>query len=74
MTFEPEPRQLVVHVTPDGYQLITSGAHYLHMTKSQLVETAVEFYLNSRRDEMEAGMCELLGSVPADGLDAGPPA
>jgi hypothetical protein len=30
------------------------------MSKKDLVEAAVEFYLNARREEMQAGMRELL--------------
>jgi len=32
----------------------TSGTHYLRMSKKDLVEAAVEFYLNARREEMQA--------------------
>jgi hypothetical protein len=46
-------------VCPEGGKLITSGAHYLRMSKD-LVEAAVEFYLNARREEMQAGTRELL--------------
>lgn len=69
MESEPVPRETAVHVSPDCYQLITSGAHFLHVSKRELVMTAVEYYLNSRRDEMEAGMVELLSQLagrPAD--------
>jgi hypothetical protein len=45
---------------PEGDRLVTSGAHYVRMSKKDLVEAAVEFYLNAR-EEMQAGMCELLG-------------
>lgn len=60
---EPAPRQVAVKVSPEGDRLITSGAHYLHMSKKDLVEAAVEFYLNARREEMQAGMRELLGQL-----------
>ena len=30
---EQVPRQVAVNVSPEGDRLITSGAHYLHMTK-----------------------------------------
>jgi hypothetical protein len=33
---------------------------YLRVSKKDLVEAAVEFYLNARREEMKAGMRELL--------------
>ena len=57
---EQAPRQVAVKVSPEGYKLITSGAHYLHMSKKDLVEAAVAFYLDARREEMQAGMRQLL--------------
>jgi predicted component of type VI protein secretion system len=54
------PRQVAVKVSPAGDKLITSGANYLHMSKKDLVEEAVRFYLDARREEMQAGMRELL--------------
>ncbi|MBO0801737.1 MAG: hypothetical protein J2P25_01485 [Nocardiopsaceae bacterium] len=57
---EQTPRQVAVKVSPEGDKLITSGANYLHMSKKDLVEAAVVFYLNARREEMQAGMRELL--------------
>jgi hypothetical protein len=60
---EPTPRQVAVKVSPEGDRLITSGAHYLRMSKKDLVEAAVEFYLNARREEMQAGMRELLSQL-----------
>jgi hypothetical protein len=62
-TIEQAPRQIAVKVSPEGDRLITSGAHYLHMTKKDLVEAAVAFYLDARREEMQAGMRELLGML-----------
>ncbi len=41
----------------------TAGAYYLRMSKKNLVEAAVEFYLNARREEVQAGMRELLGQL-----------
>ena len=32
-TMEPTPRQVAVKVSPEGDRLITSGAHYLRMSK-----------------------------------------
>ena len=58
-----DPRQVAVKVSPEGDRLITSGAHYLRMSKKDLVEAAVEFYLNARREEMQAGMRELLSQL-----------
>src|SRR5229473_1084991 len=60
---ENAPRQVAVKVSPEGDKLITSGAHYLHMSKKDLVEAAVAFYLDARRDEMQAGMRELLSEL-----------
>jgi hypothetical protein len=57
---EQAPRQIAVKVSPEGDKLITSGANYLHMSKKDLVEAAVAFYLDARREEMQAGMRELL--------------
>jgi len=62
-TAEHAPRQIAVKVSSDGDKLITSGAHYLHMSKKDLVEAAVAFYLDSRREEMQAGMRELLSEL-----------
>jgi hypothetical protein len=59
-TVEPTPRQVAIKVSPEGDKLITSGAHYLHMSKKDLVEAAVAFYLDARREEMQAGMRQLL--------------
>jgi len=60
---EQAPRQVAVKVSPEGDRLITSGAHYLHMSKKDLVEAAVTFYLDARREEMQAGMRELLSQL-----------
>jgi hypothetical protein len=60
---EQAPRQVAVKVSPEGDRLITSGAHYLHMSKKDLVEAAVAFYLDARREEMQAGMRELLSQL-----------
>jgi len=59
-TMDHTPRQIAVKVSPAGDKLITSGANYLHMSKKDLVEEAVRFYLDARREEMQAGMRELL--------------
>ena len=58
-TVEPTPRQVAIKVSPEGDKLITSGAHYLRMSKKDLVEV----YLNARREEMKAGMRELLSQL-----------
>src|SRR5580698_4142925 len=57
------PRQVAVKISPEGDKLITSGAHYLHISKKDLVEAAVAFYLDARREEMQAGMRELLSEL-----------
>jgi hypothetical protein len=62
-TTESTPRQVAVKISPDGDRLITSGAHYLHMSKKDLVEAAVAFYLDARREEMQTGMRELLSEL-----------
>ncbi|MBW8806721.1 MAG: hypothetical protein JF587_23125 [Catenulisporales bacterium] len=62
-TVERTPRQIAVKVSPAGDKLITSGANYLHMSKKDLVEEAVRFYLDARREEMQAGMRELLSEL-----------
>ena len=59
-TTDDTPRQVAVKVSPTADKMITSGANYLHMTKKDLVEEAVRFYLDARRDQMQAGMRELL--------------
>jgi hypothetical protein len=64
------PRQIAVKVSPAGDRLITSGANYLHMSKKDLVEEAVRFYLDARREEMQAGMRELLRELDAWHLGA----
>jgi hypothetical protein len=60
---EHAPSQIAVEVSRDGATLITSGAHYLHMSKKDLVEAAVSFYLDARREEMQAEMHELLSEL-----------
>jgi len=54
---EQAPRQVAVKISPEGDRLITSGAHYLHMSKKDLVEAAVAFYLDAR-SEVAAGQRE----------------
>jgi hypothetical protein len=62
-TTDHTPRQVAVKVSAEGDKLITSGANYLHMTKKDLVEAAVQFYLDAHREEMQAGMRELLSQL-----------
>ena len=56
-------RQAPLKVDPAIDELITNGANFLGMSKKDLVEAAVEFYLNARREEMQAGMRELLSRL-----------
>ncbi|MHB1817807.1 MAG: hypothetical protein ACYCO9_07150 [Streptosporangiaceae bacterium] len=63
MTTEHAPRQVAVKVSVEGDRLITGGAHYLRMSKKDLVEAAVAFYLDARLEEMQAGMRELLSQL-----------
>lgn len=60
---ENTPRQIAVKVSPEGDRLITSGAHYLRMSKKDLVEAAVAFYLDAHREDMQTGMRELLSEL-----------
>ena len=55
---EQAPRQVAVKVSPESDRLITIGAHYLHLGKKGLVEAAVAFYVDARREEMRAGTRE----------------
>jgi len=57
---EQAPRQIAIKVSPEGDELITTGAHFLQMSKKDLVEAAVAFYLNARREEMHDKMRALL--------------
>ncbi|MBP0458624.1 hypothetical protein [Streptomyces montanisoli] len=56
-------RQSPIKVSHEGDQLITSGANFLGMTKKDLVEQAVAFYLDARREEMQARMQGLLSRL-----------
>jgi len=67
-TMEPAPRQVAVavKVSPEGDRLITSGAHYLRMSKKDLVEAAVVFYLNAgRRCRPACGNCSANSTAAA---------
>lgn len=59
---------LKVDVATD--ELITDGAHFLQMTKKDLVGAAVRMYLEVRREEMRQAMLEKMakldGSAEAD--------
>lgn len=51
-------------------EMITDGAHFLQMTKKDLVGAAVRMYLEARREEMRQAMLEKMarldGSAEAD--------
>lgn len=68
-TVVPIPRQVAIKVSPEGEKLITSAPHCLRMSKKDLVEAAIESCLNARREEMQAGMRELLSQQ--DGSTSG---
>jgi hypothetical protein len=63
-------RQAPLKVDPDTDKLISQGAHFLGLTKKDLVAEAVRAYLEQRREELRAGMVEALrvldGSLKAD--------
>lgn len=49
-TAEQASRQVTIKVSPEADKLITSGAHFLDMSKKDLVETAVAFYEDEEDD------------------------
>lgn len=53
-------RQAPLKVDPDTDKLISQGAHFLGVTKKDLVADAVRQYLERRRDEVRAGMIEAM--------------
>jgi hypothetical protein len=55
--------QIAVKSSPEGDKLIASGTHYLNVSKKDLVQAAVVFYLDAHREEMQAGMRELLSEL-----------
>lgn len=63
-------RQAPLKVDPDTDKLISQGAHFLGVTKKDLVAEAVRAYLEQRREELRAGMVEALrvldGSLKTD--------
>ncbi len=62
------PRQIPIKVSPAGDKLITGGANFLGMSKKDLVEEAVAFYLDARREDMQNRMRDLLSQL--DGTQA----
>ncbi|MFJ6212137.1 hypothetical protein ACIQGZ_02175 [Streptomyces sp. NPDC092296] len=55
---------------PETDRLISQGAHFLGVTKKDLVAEAVRMYLEQRREELKAGMVEAMrvldGSLRSD--------
>lgn len=63
-------RQAPLKVDPETDQLISQGAHFLGLTKKDLVAEAVRLYLEQRREDLRTGMVEAMrvldGSFKAD--------
>ncbi|MCO4697594.1 hypothetical protein ABTX34_17765 [Streptomyces sp. NPDC096538] len=63
-------RQAPLKVDPETDQLISQGAHFLGLTKKDLVAEAVRLYIEQRREDLRAGMVEAMqvldGSLKAD--------
>lgn len=56
---EPKPRTAApLKVDLETDQLITQGAHFLGVTKKELVADAVRMYIEHRREEIRQGMVE----------------
>jgi len=61
MTTSSAPRrQAPLKVDPEIDELISSGANFLGITKKDLVAEAVQFYLDTRREEMRERMRTLM--------------
>lgn len=64
------PRQAPLKVDPETDKLINQGAHFLGLTKKDLVAEAVRAYLEQRREDLAAGMADALrvldGSLKGD--------
>ncbi|QMU75534.1 hypothetical protein GXW83_07065 [Streptacidiphilus sp. PB12-B1b] len=64
------PRQSPLKVDPETDKLISQGAHFLGLTKKDLVADAVRLYLEQRREDLRVGMTEALqvldGSLKSD--------
>ncbi|MBV9024259.1 MAG: hypothetical protein JO362_10815 [Streptomycetaceae bacterium] len=64
------PRQSPLKVDPETDKLISQGAHFLGVTKKDLVAEAVRAYLEQRRADLRAGMVEAMkvldGSLKSD--------
>lgn len=53
-------RQAPLKVDPETDELISQGAHFLGMTKKDLVAEAVRGYLAERREEIHSAMTEAM--------------
>jgi hypothetical protein len=53
-------RQSPLKVDPDVDALISQGAHFLGITKKDLVAQAVRDYLGARREEIHAAMADAM--------------
>jgi hypothetical protein len=53
-------RQSPLKVDPDVDELISQGAHFLGLTKKDLVAEAVKDYLAARREEIHLRMTEAM--------------
>ncbi|GGL08288.1 hypothetical protein [Planomonospora parontospora] len=51
-------RQSPLKVDPATDELISQGAHFLGMTKKDLVATAVRVYMEQQREHIRRGMIE----------------
>ncbi|MEU1434705.1 hypothetical protein ACFYPA_14605 [Streptomyces sp. NPDC005775] len=69
-TASKPPRQSPLKVDPATDKLISQGAHFLGLTKKDLVAEAVRVYLDQRRADLREGMVEALsvldGSLKSD--------
>ncbi|WP_062353377.1 hypothetical protein [Herbidospora yilanensis] len=54
----PAKRQAPLKVDPATDELISQGAHFLGVTKKDLVATAVRVYLDQQREQVRRGMIE----------------
>lgn len=59
-TTSSTPRQSPLKVDPETDKLISQGAHFLGVTKKDLVADAVRLYLEQRREEIRVGMIEAM--------------
>lgn len=69
-TASKPPRQSPLKVDPATDKLISQGAHFLGLTKKDLVAEAVRVYLDQRREDLREGMVAALsvldGSLKSD--------